>query len=93
MSRRKSDNLSATTLSVFVDRLENDLAVLIASDDDAVSFHLPRRFLPADTGEGDHFTLTFQPEPERRATVQQRIATRHEELTRDDESDPATIKL
>ena len=54
----------AHTLKVYIDRIEDDVATLVMSDDDSVHFNLPKDYLPEGADGGDHFQLTFKPDKE-----------------------------
>lgn len=62
MSRRRR----GTTLKVYIDRIEGDLAVIVLQDDDRVKFNLPVMYLPEGSKGGDHFKLTFAPDEKSR---------------------------
>jgi hypothetical protein len=76
---------------VFIDRIEDGIAIITLGDDDNIHFDLPLKYLPADVSEGDHFTLTFQPDPEQTEAVGQRVTELQEELSGQD--DQTNIRL
>ena len=45
---------------VFIDRIEDGIAIITLSADDAFHFNLPLKYLPSDVKEGDHLTLSFE---------------------------------
>ena len=51
--------MSKSSIKVFIDRIEGDLAVVVLYDDDSVKFNLPRKYLPEGISEGDYLQLTF----------------------------------
>jgi hypothetical protein len=51
--------MSKSSIKVFIDRIEGDLAVLVLYDDDSVKFNLPRKYLPGGISEGGYLQLTF----------------------------------
>ncbi len=68
-----------TKCNVIIDRLEDDLAVIVMADDDSVKFNLPVTYLPAGTGGGDHLVLTFAPDKPSKDEMRKQI----EELLKD----------
>jgi hypothetical protein len=65
--------MSKSSIKVFIDRVEGDLAVIVLYDDDKVKFKLPLKYLPDSSGEGDHFRLTFAVDKESREAEKQKI--------------------
>jgi phosphoribosylformylglycinamidine cyclo-ligase len=68
-------------VKLVVDRVEGQLAVLIAQDDSGVSFSLPIRYLPEGTRQGDHIGLEFARDDASRAEQENRIKSLLGELT------------
>ena len=62
-----------TTLKIYIDRVEGDLAVIALTEDDCVRFNLPLRYLPEGAREGDHFQLTLGRDNESRDESKSRI--------------------
>lgn len=48
------------TIGMVVDRIEDDLAVLVLSDDEKVKLNLPVDRLPKGVKSGDHLKVTFE---------------------------------
>ncbi len=48
------------SLAMIVDRIEDDLAVLVLSDDEKVKLNLPVARLPKGVKSGDHLKVTFE---------------------------------
>ena len=46
-------------MKALIDRIEGELAVIVASDDDRVRFNLPIRYLPEGVRDGDHLDIVF----------------------------------
>jgi hypothetical protein len=63
-----------------IDRIEDDIAVIVLYDDDSVKFNLPVRYLPQKVKGGDHLQVTFKVDPESRKELKKRI----EELLKDE---------
>ena len=64
------------TVGMIVDRIEDDLAVLVLSDDEKVKLNLPVDRLPKGVKGGDHLKVTF--EIDQKATED--VATQVEDL-------------
>ena len=85
----------------FIDRIEDDIAVLILSDE--TPLNVPRKQLPADAKEGDYLQVTFDAKTakatdfalndEATAAAQTRVAELQAELSPDDNAAPMNIKL
>lgn len=65
-------------LTVFIDRLEEDVAVLEMPDRKTVNF--PLRFLPSEAKEGMCFQVIFQRDKEEEDKLRQEIADLEKEL-------------
>lgn len=63
----------ATSVSIVIDRIEGDLAVLVLYEDDRVKFNLPLRYLPGGVREGDHLQLSFAEDEAGREAEKKRI--------------------
>jgi hypothetical protein len=83
----------AAGLRVVIDRLEEDWAVILLSEDDAVQFDLPLKYLPPGTQAGDHLTLSFERDPASAETARRRIAELKKELTQNQDPNQKTFKL
>jgi hypothetical protein len=53
-------------LKVIIDRIEDDIATVVMSDDDKVHFNLPAEYLPEGAKGGDHFQIVFKKDKESR---------------------------
>ncbi|MBX3278201.1 MAG: DUF3006 domain-containing protein [Acidobacteria bacterium] len=80
-------------LIVFVDRIEEHLAVLIPCDDDEVQLELPLKYLPPGIEEGSMLRLRFEPAPEEEEDARARIEKLQKELTSDQDPDQMNFKL
>ena len=91
----KSQNPSnpAAGLPVFIDRIEEDWAVIVLNDHDEIQFDLPLKYLPPGVKEGDHLTLNFQLDAASAEAARQRIAEMKKELTRNNDPDQKNFKL
>jgi len=69
-----------TQLKFIVDRIEEDLAVMVYYDDDEVKFNFPVSLLPEETKEGDHLKISIEKDALSREEMKRRI----EELLKDD---------
>lgn len=78
-------------MKLIIDRVEGELAVLVAADDDTVSFNLPISYLPAGVTAGDHLNVDFTVDKESRAAAARRTRALLDELTRN--ADPAKKKF
>lgn len=70
-----------TKIKVVVDRLEDDLAVIVLYDDDSVKFNLPVKHLPEGTRGGDHLQVTFARDRQSREAERQKVADLLKSLT------------
>ena len=70
-----------TTLKVIIDRVEDDLAVIVLADDDSVHFNLPIKYLPDGVRDGDHLQLTFALDRDSREAARRKTADLLKELT------------
>lgn len=68
--------------TVRVDRLEDDLAVLVLG---ALSFEVPRALLPEETREGDVLSLEMQVDRDASEAARSSTAARRARLSRDDD--------
>lgn len=69
-----------TTLKVIIDRVEDDLAVIVLADDDNVHFNLPVTYLPEGVRDGEHLQVTFALDRDSRAAAKQKVADLLQEL-------------
>lgn len=93
MAKKHSDNSRESELSIFIDRIEEDIAVLMRPEKDEVFLKLPLAALPADVKEGDWLTLTFAIDDENTNAASQRVAALQAELTQDNDPEQMNFKL
>lgn len=74
----------------FVDRIENDVAVIVLSENSEIHFNLPLQCLPPNVEEGDHLKLSFELDPESTEAARDRVAALQSELATETETN---IKL
>ncbi|MBS1812428.1 MAG: DUF3006 domain-containing protein [Acidobacteria bacterium] len=91
-SAKENIDTVRNSVSAFVDRIENGLAVIVLSEASEIHFDFPLQFLPTHLREGDHLTLTFEVDPETTVAVRDRVAALQAELTKENESE-TEIKL
>jgi hypothetical protein len=77
----------------FIDRIEDDLAVIVLVEDDRFYFDLPVKYLPHGAQEGDHLTIHFWLDPASTEDARQRIAEMKKELTKPSDPDQKHFKL
>jgi hypothetical protein len=80
-------------LPVFIDRIEEDWAVITISDNDEIQFELPLKYLPSEVKAGDHLTLNFHLDPSSTEAARRRIAEMKKELIRKQDPDQKNFKL
>lgn len=61
------------SVTVVVDRIEGDVAVLTVYEDDRVKFNLPVQYLPEGVGEGDHLQMGFAQDEDSRESARKRV--------------------
>ena len=66
---------------IVIDRIEDDLAIVVLYDDDSVKFNLPIKYLPDGAKEGDHLQMTFDMDKESRESAKKKVADLLAELT------------
>lgn len=98
MAKKKEHDNQSTA---FIDRIEDDIAVLILSDE--TSLNVPRKELPAEVKEGDYLHVTFEAktgkatafalDDEAATAAQARLAELRAELSSDDDAAPMNIQL
>ncbi len=89
--------------AVFIDRIEDGIAIITLSADDAFHFNLPLKYLPSDVKEGDHLTLSFETgkndaiafaaQPDETTSARNRVAELQAELTKDNDPNRINFKL
>lgn len=70
-----------STVKVVVDRIEEELAIIVLHEDDSVKFNLPVKYLPGGAEEGDHLQVSFTMDAESRESEKKRVADLLKELT------------
>jgi len=78
-----------------IDRIEdNEMAVVLVGDDEAMSIDVPLSLLPKGASDGDHLTITFTLDRESRAEAEVRVKAIQERLTKKSSAaDKKEIKL
>ena len=79
------------TVEAFVDRIEEDLAVILFNDGGQLD--TPLRYLPPGTSAGDHLKIIFQLDPESRAATMRNISELRRQLTEDNDPQQTEFKL
>ena len=97
MVKKDRNNEADKPLSAFIDRIEDDIAVIIL--DDETQLNVARHRLPEAVKEGDYLQVTFDPatgkanefafDDEATAAVQKRSAELQAELSPNDDADDA----
>jgi hypothetical protein len=77
-------------LPAFVDRIEDEVAVIILSDAPETRFNFPIQYLPPYIAEGDHLRLLFELDIDSTEATRNRVAALQSELATETET---TIKL
>lgn len=85
MTKHTNDE-TKSSIPAFIDRIENDLAVIILSDEPEVYFDFPCQYLPPNVEAGDHLNLTFELDPKSTEAARQRVATLQSELASETET-------
>lgn len=75
------------SFKVEIDRVEDDIAVLVLSDDDEVKFNLPVRYLPEGVRDGNHLQVSFKVDAKSRDEQKARVSSLLKELTGGDRND------
>ena len=70
------------SVGMIVDRIEDDRAALVLSDDEKVKLSLPVKFLPDGVKGGDHLEVTFKIDRERTQEVAAEVEDLLEKLKR-----------
>ena len=92
-SKTQNPNPPTTSVSVAIDRIEEDWAVIVLADNDEIQFDLPLKYLPSGVKEGDHLTLNFQLDSAGTEAARRRIAEMKKELTKNNDPDQKNFKL
>lgn len=71
-----------TSVSLFLDRIEGNVAVLVLDDRE---LKLPKGLLPAETKEGEYLTLTLVRDLARTKKAKEDIGQKRKELAKDDD--------
>ncbi len=80
-------------IRAFVDRIESDIAVIVFSDDGAVQFDLPIRYLPAGIKPGDHLAITLRLDPAAAEMTLQNVSELQRQLTEGSDPQQTEFKL
>lgn len=70
------------SVGMIVDRIEDDRAALVLSDDDKVKLNLPVKLLPSGVKSGDHLEVTFKIDRARTLEVGTQVEDLLEKLKR-----------
>jgi hypothetical protein len=70
------------SVSMVVDRIEDDRAALVLSDDEKVKLSLPIKVLPDGVKSGDHLVVTFKIDRKRTEEVAAEVEDLLEKLKR-----------
>ena len=66
-----------------IDRIEdNEMAVLLAGDDEKIQIDVPLALLPDGASDGDHLTITISIDEESRAATMRRVKKLQDKLAR-----------
>ncbi len=84
---------TTASFEAYVDRIEEGLAVIVASDGSGVQFELPLGRLPQGAKAGDHLIIGIQLDQESTEAALQRVAKLQRELKRTSDSDTTQFKL
>ena len=88
----KQNSGEKLVVKAFVDRIEEDVAVILFSDGGG-QFDAPVRYLPPGTKAGDHLVISFQLDPESRAATLRNISELTRQLTEDSDPQQKEFKL
>lgn len=72
------------TTSLWIDRLEGDVAVLI-TDGGRHTLQVPKALLPTGQGEGAWLTLRLEPDPQKTTAMVGQVAAARARLSADDD--------
>jgi hypothetical protein len=70
------------SIDMIVDRIEDDRAALVLSDDNKVKLNLPVKLLPSGLKSGDHLEVTFKIDRARTEEVATQVEDLLEKLKR-----------
>lgn len=73
--------MSTRRVRAFIDRFEDDRAVLLLGEDETEIATVPRSCLPPQAAEGTVLTLSIKVEPEKTAEASERVSRLIRELT------------
>lgn len=68
------------SFKVTLDRIENDIAVLLLRDEEAVKINIPFSLLPEESREGDILDITIARDLEETAAAKERVSSLLEKL-------------
>ena len=89
---KRTEEPNATTLAIFIDRIEDELAVLSVTAAPETSFNLPLVYLPPHAKAGDHLQLALALDTEATEATRNRVAALQAELAQTSETE-TNIKL
>lgn len=75
-------------ISVTLDRIEGEVAVLLCGEETVYEWHLPRAWLPPDAQEGERLACLLSRDPQATAQARARNAALMAELSRPQEPKP-----
>jgi len=78
---------NSSGFKAFIDRVENGLAVIVASDDSGLQFDVPLDRLPSTAKAGDHLTVSFQLDADSAEATLRRITELQRELAQTTQPD------
>jgi hypothetical protein len=87
---KKTAAHSTQPVAAFIDRMEDDVAVIVLCNAPEIHFNLPLQYLPPNVAEGDHLKLTFELDADSKEATHQRVAAVQAELATESETN---IKL
>ncbi|MDX2031711.1 MAG: DUF3006 domain-containing protein [Blastocatellia bacterium] len=80
-------------LTGYLDRFEEQYAVIVLDGEPPFQFDLPRQLLPEGLAPGDRLTLRIDPDPEGARKTLENIERLQRELTEEDNPDQIHFQL
>ncbi|MGE0882633.1 MAG: DUF3006 domain-containing protein [Blastocatellales bacterium] len=87
------DRQNSIRLNAYIDRIENDLAVIVLDNEDSVQFDLPLDCLPPKAKAGEHLVIHIKLDLQGKEASQKRIAKLLDELRHGADSDATGFKI
>jgi Protein of unknown function (DUF3006) len=84
---RKIEEKPTTVIAAFIDRIEDEQAVIIFSAAPEICFNLPLQYLPPHAKAGDHLQLSFALAADSTAAARNRVAALQAELAQTSETE------